>query len=116
MLEYQTDPGAPKFRFDQMRQSCRFVAGAKANAEFALIEAKLTQAELAEKVTPGGGFRRKQPQKDAYHLSIISFSCLVTVRNLINCIELNDNVPVAWFMSADPRKGQGLIRSPRRAA
>ena len=50
MLEYQTDPGAPKFRSDQMRQSCRFVAGAKADAEFALIEAKLTQAELAEKV------------------------------------------------------------------
>ena len=50
MLEYQTDPGAPKFRSDQMRQSGRSVAGAKADAEFALIEAKLTQAELAEKV------------------------------------------------------------------
>ena len=33
-----------------MRQSGRSVAGAKADAEFALIEAKLTQAELAEKV------------------------------------------------------------------
>ena len=50
MLEYQTDPGAPKFRSDQMRQSGRSVAGAKADAEFALMEAELTQAELAEKV------------------------------------------------------------------
>jgi hypothetical protein len=33
-----------------MRQSCRFVAGAKSNAEFALIKAKLMQAELAENV------------------------------------------------------------------
>lgn len=86
-----------------MRQTCRFVAGAKANAEFALIEAKLNASQVGQESlhNPSGDFRREQLQKDVYRPSVVSLLRISTIGNSITYMELHAQKLVV-----------GLLQSP----